>query len=142
MTARQGFIGQSVVRREDSRFLTGRGQYTDDIVLPRQTFAFFLRSPHAHAKILSLDSTAASKAPGVLGVFTGEHFKDIGGLPCGWLIHHIDGTPMKEPKHPVLADGKVRYVGDAVALVVADTLEEAKAAAAAAVSTRPSFAWA
>jgi len=64
----------------------------------------------------------------VLGVFTGEHFKDIGGLPCGWLINNIDGTPMKEPKHPVLAHGKVRYVGDRVALVVAETLDQARAA--------------
>ena len=129
MNARQGFIGQSVVRREDARFLTGRGQYTDDITLHGQTYAYFLRSPHAHAKIRSLSTAAAAKAPGVLGVFTGEHFKAIGGLPCGWLINNIDGTPMKEPKHPVLADAKVRYVGDRVALVVAETLEQAKAAA-------------
>ncbi len=129
MNARQGFIGQSVVRREDARFLTGRGQYTDDITLHGQTYAFFLRSPHAHARIKSLDTTAAAQAPGVLGIFTGEHFKAIGGLPCGWLINNIDGTPMKEPKHPVLADGKVRYVGDRVALVVAETLEQARAAA-------------
>ncbi len=129
MNARQGFIGQSVVRREDGRFLTGRGQYTDDISLQGQTYGYFLRSPHAHARIKSLDTTAAAGSPGVLGIFTGEHFKAVGGLPCGWLINNIDGTPMKEPKHPVLADGKVRYVGDRVALVVAETLEQAKAAA-------------
>ena len=129
MNARQGFIGQSVVRREDARFLTGRGQYTDDIVLPRQTFAFFLRSPHAHAKINSINTAAAAAAPGVLGIFTGEHFKAVGGLPCGWLINNIDGTPMKEPRHPILADGKARYVGDRVALIVAETYEQAKAAA-------------
>ena len=129
MNARQGFIGQSVLRREDARFLTGLGQYTDDITLPHQTYAVFVRSPHAHARIKSLDSSAAASAPGVLGIFTGEHFKAIGGLPCGWLINNIDGTPMKEPKHPVLADGKVRYVGDRVALVVAESLEQAKAAA-------------
>ena len=128
MNARQGFIGQSVVRREDGRFLTGRGQYTDDITLPGQTYAVFLRSPHAHAKIKSIDSAAAAKAPGVLAIYTGEHFRAVGGLPCGWLINNIDGSPMKEPKHPVLADGKVRYVGDRVALVVAETLEQAKAA--------------
>jgi carbon-monoxide dehydrogenase large subunit len=128
MNARQGFIGQSVVRREDGRFLTGRGQYTDDITLPGQTYAVFLRSPHAHAKIKSIDSAAAAKAPGVLAIYTGEHFKAVGGLPCGWLINSMDGSPMKEPKHPVLADGKVRYVGDRVALVVAETLEQAKAA--------------
>jgi aerobic carbon-monoxide dehydrogenase large subunit len=130
MNARQGFIGQSVVRREDARFLTGRGQYTDDITLHGQTHGYFLRSPHANANIKSLSTAAAAKAPGVLGIFTGEHFKAVGGLPCGWLINNIDGTPMKEPKHPVLADGKVRYVGDRVALIVAETLEHAKAAAA------------
>ena len=129
MNARQGFIGQSVVRREDQRFLTGVGQYTDDISLQGQTYAYFLRSPHAHAKIKSLSTTAAAAAEGVLGIFTGEHFKAVGGLPCGWLINNIDGTPMKEPKHPVIADGKVRYVGDRVALVVAETLEQARAAA-------------
>lgn len=130
MNARQGFIGQSVERREDARFLTGRGQYTDDISLQGQTYAYFLRSPYAHARIISLDTAEAAKAPGVLGIFTGEHFKAVGGLPCGWLINSLDGNPMKEPKHPVLADGKVRYVGDRVALVVAETLEQAKDAAA------------
>ena len=130
MNARQGFIGQSVVRREDGRFLTGRGQYTDDITLQGQTYGVFLRSPHAHATIKSLDTSAAAQAPGVLGIFTGEHFKAVGGLPCGWLINNIDGTPMKEPKHPVLADGKVRYVGDRVALVVAETQAQAEAAMA------------
>ncbi len=132
MNARQGFIGQSVVRREDQRFLTGVGQYTDDILLQGQTYGYFLRSPHAHASIKSLNTAAAAAAEGVLGIFTGEHFKAVGGLPCGWLINNIDGTPMKEPKHPVLAGfdgGKVRYVGDRVALIVAETLEQAKAAA-------------
>ena len=129
MNARQGFIGQAVTRREDTRFLTGTGQYTDDINLPGQTYAYFLRSPYAHARITSLNTTAAAAAPGVVGIFTGEHFKAVGGLPCGWLINSLDGSPMKEPKHPVLADGKVRYVGDRVALVVAETLEQAKAAA-------------
>jgi carbon-monoxide dehydrogenase large subunit len=130
MNARQGFIGQSVERREDARFLTGRGQYTDDISLQGQTYGYFLRSPYAHARITSLDTAEAAKAPGVLGIFTGEHFKAVGGLPCGWLINSLDGQPMKEPKHPVLADGKVRYVGDRVALVVAETLEQAKDAVA------------
>jgi aerobic carbon-monoxide dehydrogenase large subunit len=129
MNARQGFIGQSVKRREDARFLTGTGRYTDDIVLPGQTHGYFLRSPYAHARLKRVDTGAAQAAPGVLGVFTGEHFKEVGGLPCGWLINSIDGTPMKEPKHPILADGKVRYVGDRVALIVAETLEQAKEAA-------------
>lgn len=130
MNARQGFIGQSVPRREDARFLTGRGQYTDDITLPRQTYGIFVRSPYAHAKLTRVDATAAQAAPGVLGVYTGEHFKDVGGLPCGWLINSTDTTPMKEPKHPILALDKVRYVGDRVALVVAETLQQAKEAAA------------
>ncbi|MFY7904204.1 MAG: xanthine dehydrogenase family protein molybdopterin-binding subunit, partial [Rubrivivax sp.] len=108
MNARQGFIGQSVERREDARFLTGRGQYTDDIVLPGQTYGVFVRSPYAHARLRRVDTAAAAAAAGVVGVLTGEHFKAVGGLPCGWLINSLDGTPMKEPKHPVLADGKVR----------------------------------
>jgi aerobic carbon-monoxide dehydrogenase large subunit len=133
MNSRPGFIGKSVARREDARFLTGRGQYTDDIVLPGQSHGHFLRSPHAHATIKSISTAAAAAAPGVLGVFTGEHFTAVGGLPCGWLINNIDGTPMKEPRHPILAGlagGKVRYVGDRVALVVAETVDQAKAAAA------------
>jgi aerobic carbon-monoxide dehydrogenase large subunit len=130
MNARQGFIGQSTERREDGRFLTGKGQYTDDITLHGQTYAYFLRSPHAHARINGINTKAAAAAAGVLGIFTGEHFKAVGGLPCGWQINNADGSAMKEPKHPVLADGKVRYVGDRVAMVVAETLEQAKAAAA------------
>ena len=129
MTARQGFIGQNVERREDARFLTGRGQYTDDISLQGQTYAYFLRSPYAHATIKSINTSAAAAAPGVVGILTGDHFKAVGGLPCGWLINSLDGSPMKEPKHPVLADGKVRCVGDRVALVVAETLEQARVAA-------------
>ena len=131
MNAREGFIGQRIERKEDARFLTGRGQYTDDLVLPRQTNAYFLRSPYAHAKIGAIDSAAAAKSPGVLGIFTGADFREVGGLPCGWLINHVDGTAMKEPKHPVLADGKALYVGDPVALVVAETLDQARTAAAA-----------
>ena len=124
-------IGQSLRRREDERFLTGAGQYTDDVVMPRQTFAAFLRSPHAHARIKSINLDAAKKAPGVVQIFTGADLAEakVGGLPCGWLIHSKDGTPMKEPAHPVLAQGKVRHVGDQIALVVAETLTQAKDAA-------------
>jgi carbon-monoxide dehydrogenase large subunit len=125
-----GFIGKAVERKEDYRFLTGVGQYTDDVALANQTYGYFLRSPHAHAKILSVNTARAVKAPGVLAVLTGQDFENVGGLPCGWLINNIDGTPMKEPKHAVLAADKARYVGDQVALVVADTLTHAKAAAA------------
>lgn len=123
-----GFIGKSVERREDYRFLTGNGQYTDDITLPGQTFAAFLRSPHAHARIRAIDTAAAQAAPGVLAVFTGKDVAGVNGLPCGWLINSIDGTPMKEPKHPIIAEQKVLHVGDQVALVVAETLAQAKAA--------------
>ena len=128
--ARASFIGQSVERREDYRFLTGAGQYTDDIVLPQQSYGYFLRSPHAHAAIRSIETSAARGAPGVLAVFTSRDLAGVGGLPCGWLIKSIDGRPMKEPRHPVLAEDKVRYVGDKVALVVAESAAQAKSAAA------------
>jgi carbon-monoxide dehydrogenase large subunit len=124
------YVGQRVERREDYRFLTGAGQYTDDITLPQQSYACFLRSPHAHARIRAIDTAAARVAPGVLGVFTGRDVAAVGGLPCGWLIKSIDGTPMKEPKHPIIAESRVRHVGDQVALVVAESLAAAKAAAA------------
>jgi len=81
MNARQGFIGQSVPRKEDARFLTGRGQYTDDLILQGQTYAYFLRSPYAHAKITGIEIAAAQAAEGVLGVFTGADFRNVGGLP-------------------------------------------------------------
>jgi len=123
-----GPIGQSIKRREDQRFLTGAGNYTDDVTLPHQTYGAFLRSPHAHARITSINLDAARKAPGVVQIFTGPDLAEakVGGLPCGWLIHSKDGTPMKEPAHPVLAQGKVRHVGDQVALVVAETMLQAR----------------
>src|SRR5450631_2197306 len=126
-----GPIGQSLRRREDRRFLTGDGQYTDDVTMHGQTYAVFLRSPHAHARIRGIKLDAAKKSPGVLHIFTGADLADakVGGLPCGWLIHSKDGAPMKEPGHPVLAQGKVRHVGDQVALVVAESIAEAKDAA-------------
>jgi aerobic carbon-monoxide dehydrogenase large subunit len=124
-------IGKSLQRREDVRFLTGAGQYTDDVLLPGQTHGVFLRSPYAHARIKSIDTKAAKAAPGVVAIFTGSDLAEakVGGLPCGWLIHSKDGSPMKEPPHPVLAQGKVRHVGDQVALVVAETAWQAKDAA-------------
>ncbi len=124
-------IGEAVRRKEDYRFLTGGGQYTDDIKLDGQLQAVFVRSPYGHAAIRSINTEAARGAPGVMGVFTGADVAadKIAGLPCGWLITSTDGTPMKEPPHPVLAVGKVRYVGDHVALVVAETLEQARNAA-------------
>ena len=124
-------IGKPLRRREDERFLTGAGQYTDDVTLHGQTYAVFLRSPYAHARIRSIDTTAARQAPGVVAVFTGADIaaSKIGGLPCGWLIHSKDGTPMKEPAHPIIAHDKVRHVGDQVALVVAESVSQAKDAA-------------
>src|SRR5690606_12517994 len=124
-------IGKALPRREDQRFLTGAGQYTDDVVMPGQTYGVFVRSPHAHARIGKIDTSRALKAPGVVDVITGADLAEakVGGLPCGWLIHSKDGSPMKEPAHPVLVQGKVRHVGDTVALVVAETLLQAKDAA-------------
>ena len=110
-------IGKPIARREDARFLTGAGQYTDDVVMQRQTYAVFLRSPHAHARIRGIDTKAAAAAPGVVAIFTGADLKaaNVNGLPCGWLIHSKDGSPMREPPHPVIAHDKVRHVGDQVA---------------------------
>ena len=124
-------IGASVRRKEDLRFLSGRGQYTDDILRPGQVYAHILRSPHAHAAIRSIDTAAARAMPGVVAVYTGADMAAIGGIPCGWQIHNKDGSPMAEPKHPVLAEGKVRHVGDPVAVVVAETRPQARDAAEA-----------
>ena len=123
-------IGQRLERKEDYRFLTGAGQYTDDVNFPNQSYAYFLRSPHAHAVIKSIDHAKASAAAGVVRIFTGKDIDGkMGGLPCGWLITDVNGQPMKEPPHPVLAIGKVRFVGDQVALIIADTYSQAKDAA-------------
>ena len=126
-------IGEPLRRKEDYKFLTGAGQYTDDINLANQAYAVFVRSPHAHAAIKSIELAAAKAMPGVVEIFTGKDIEGkMGGLPCGWLINNTaDGTPMKEPMHPILAIGKVRYVGDHVAMVVASTLQQAKNAAEA-----------
>lgn len=126
-------IGASQKRREDVRFLTGTGQYTDDINVYGQTYCHFLRSDVAHGRITSIDTAAAEAMPGVVRIFTGKDFEGVGGLPCGWLITDRFGEPMKEPGHPVLAQGKVRHVGDPICAVVADSLEEARNAAEAIV---------
>ena len=124
-------IGASVKRKEDQRFITGKGQYTDDINRPGQTWAVFVRSPHAHATLKKIDASAALASPGCLAVYTGDDIaKDkVGGLICGWMIHSKDGSPMKAGAHPALAQGKVRYVGDHVAVVIAETLAQARDAA-------------
>ena len=121
-------IGTPVRRREDYRFLTGQGTYTDDINRPRQLYAYILRSPHANARIVDIDTTAAAKAAGVVAIYTGKDLEadGVGGLPCGWQIHSKDGSPMNEPPHPVLASGWVRHVGDPVAVVIADSLAQAR----------------
>ena len=124
-------IGASSKRREDVRFLTGNGRYTDDFNINGQAHAYFLRSEIAHGALKSVDASKAEAMPGVLAVFTGKDFEGVGGLPCGWLITDRNGEPMKEPAHPVLAQGKVRHVGDPIAAVVAETLEQARDAAEA-----------
>ena len=122
-------IGASSKRREDIRFLTGRGRYTDDINLMGQTHVAFVRSEVAHGRIKALDVSAAEAAPGVLKVFTAKDLEDKGGLPTGWQVTDRHGQPMREPKHPILAEGKVRHVGEPIAAVVAETLAQAKDAA-------------
>lgn len=122
-------IGAASKRREDVRFLTGRGVYTDDLKIQAQAHAVMVRSTVAHGRIVSVDTSAAAAMPGVLAVFTGEDFKDVGGNPAGWLIKSRNGEPMREPKRPVLAHGKVRHVGDAYAAVIAETYQEARDAA-------------
>ena len=124
-------IGAAVKRKEDGRFLAGRGNYVDDINRPGQVYAYFKRSDRPHARILRIDTAAAAAAAGVVAVYTGADFAadGIGGLPCGWQIHNKDGSPMAEPPHPVLAQGKVRHVGDPVVAVLAETRQQAKDAA-------------
>lgn len=126
---KDGGIGASTTRREDVRFLTGEGKYTADINTYGQVAAIFARSNVANGVIKSIDTSAAEAMPGVLAVFTGADFADVGGNPAGWLINSRDGEPMKEPKRPVLAHGKVRHVGDAYAAVIAETEQQARDAA-------------
>ena len=121
-------IGQSVPRKEDGRFITGKGRYTDDIKQVGQTHAYFVRSPHAHADVMNIDVEEALAAPGVIAVLTGADVTadGLGGLPCGWMIHSKDGSEMKQPHHPVLADKRVHYLGEPVAMVIADTAQKPK----------------
>tara|TARA_R110002020_G_scaffold65998_9_gene173799 strand:- start:2342 stop:4738 length:2397 start_codon:yes stop_codon:yes gene_type:complete len=126
-------IGARVARKEDKRFITGKGKYTDDMVVPGMRHAHFVRSPHAHAKILSIDTTAAEKMPGVIGILNGAQLAEdaIGNIICGWMIHSKDGSPMNMGVWRPLAQDTVRYVGDAIAIVVADTKAQARDAAEA-----------
>ena len=120
-------IGASVQRKEDKKFLTGKGRYTDDINRAGQVYAYFVRSDVAHANIKSINTKAAAEASGVVAVYTGEDI-DVGGPICGWVVPNRDGSATHEPPHPLLAKGKVRFVGDAVAVVIAESLQEAKSA--------------
>ena len=128
---KDGGIGASTKRREDVRFLTGNGNYTDDINLRGQAYVHFLRSDVAHGKINKVDTEAASAMPGVLRIFTGADFEGVGGIPCGWQVTDRFGEVMQEPTHPVLAQGKVRHVGDPIAAIVAETYAQARDAAEA-----------
>lgn len=122
---------QPVRRVEDQRFITGKGRYTDDINLPGQVYGVMLRSPHAHAKILKIDTSAAQAAPGVLAVYTHADLKaaNVGDLPCTIPLKNRDGSMRADPPRPALAEGMVRHVGDPVAFVVAETPAQARDAA-------------
>jgi carbon-monoxide dehydrogenase large subunit len=124
-------IGAAVRRKEDQRFITGKGHYVDDVNRPGQTYAFFVRSPHAHARIGRVETVAAAGMPGVLAVLTGAELAadKIGNLICGWMIHSKDGSPMKMAPHPAMASSKACHVGDAVAVVIAEALAQARDAA-------------
>jgi carbon-monoxide dehydrogenase large subunit len=124
-------IGQPVRRVEDRRFITGRGNYLDDINRQHQAYAFMMRSPHAHARIRRIDPAAAAAAPGVLAVLTGEELArdGIGTIPCLSAVTNRDQSPAVIPPHPAIASGRVRHVGDTVAMVVAESLAAARDAA-------------
>ena len=124
-------IGASVRRKEDFRFLTGQGTYTDDINRPGQAFACMVRSPYAHARIASIDTAAAAASAGVVAVYTGQDLAaaGLGGVPCGWGITSKDGSPMVEPTHPAMVVDRARHVGDQVAVVIAESPAQAKDAA-------------
>ena len=128
-------IGASVVRKEDKRFITGKGRYVDDIKLQGMTYAHFVRSPHAHAKVKGIDASAALKMPGVVAVLNGKELVEdkVGNLICGWAITSKDGSPMKMGAWPAMAPDTVRFVGQAVAVVIAESKNLARDAAEAVV---------
>jgi carbon-monoxide dehydrogenase large subunit len=118
--------GQPIKRREDPRFITGRGQYVDDVRLPGMTYAAFVRSPHAHARIRGVDITRAKAHPGVVAVFTGKDMTGVNSLPCGWDLRKDKNVPgvvqdLVMPPHMPLASDEARHVGDPVAIVIADS---------------------
>jgi len=124
-------IGKSVKRVEDNRFIKGEGRYTDDFNMDNQTYAIYVRSPHAHANIKGVDISKAEAMEGVVKVFTGKDIADAGivGTICGWQVDFKNGDTMKEPGHPIMVADKVRHVGDAVALVIAEDRQTARDAA-------------
>ncbi|EAU41931.1 putative carbon monoxide dehydrogenase large subunit transmembrane protein [Fulvimarina pelagi HTCC2506] len=124
-------IGAKVLRKEDRRFITGQGRYTDDMSVPGMKYAAFVRSPHAHAKITSIDASAAREMPGFIEFLDGQQLKadGIGNIICGWAVTSKDGSPMKMGAYPALADGIVRYVGQPIGIVIAETQAQARDAA-------------
>src|SRR6201985_3834154 len=128
-------VGARVARKEDRRFITGKGRYVDDIKIVGMPHAHFIRSPHAHAKVKSIDSSEATKMPGVLAVLTGQQIVDdkVGNLICGWAITSKDGSPMKMGAWPAMAPETVRFVGQAVAVVIAESKNLARDAAEAVI---------
>src|SRR5215210_6803036 len=111
MSTTNGPIGKSVKRVEDKRFITGKGRYTDDIILPHQTYASFVRGQYAHAKIISVETDAAMKMPGVVAIYTGADVAGVNGVPCGWQVNFKNGDTMREPKHPLVVADKARQAG-------------------------------
>ncbi|MEQ8654474.1 MAG: xanthine dehydrogenase family protein molybdopterin-binding subunit [Kiloniellales bacterium] len=130
-TISEALVGQSIKRKEDLRLLSGDGSYVDDIRRHGEAQAVFVRSPYAHAVIRSIDKTAALAAPGVLGVFTGKDIQEDnwGSIPCGWAVTDRHGEPHKAVPHYALTPDRARYVGDHLAVVVAETLHQARDAA-------------
>jgi carbon-monoxide dehydrogenase large subunit len=122
-------IGQPVPRREDPTLLTGRGRYTDDLSLPGQVYAYVARSPYAHGVLRGVDAEAARAAPGVLAVITADDLAGYGDMVCAMPLKNADGSPLRTTRRPALARDKVRWVGDPVAVVVAETRAQAKDAA-------------
>src|SRR6202047_160529 len=119
--------GQPARRKEDDTLVRGKGKYTDDFNLPGQAYAWIVRSSHAHGIIRGIDASAAKTMPGVLGVWTGADLAaaNYGPFTCGLPLKSRDGTPLLQTNRPALVTDKVRYVGDAVAFVVAETLAQA-----------------
>lgn len=131
MSMQKNAVGQPVRRKEDETLLRGKGQYTDDFNLPGQAYAWMVRSAHPHGVLRSIDIDAARAMPGVLGIWTGKDLVDAGYGPftCGLPLKNRDGSPLLQTNRVALAIDKVRFVGDPVAVVVAETVAQARDAA-------------